>query len=290
MGIGNMEQRTPEWHAARAGRVTASNAGALLGLSPHTSEADGFRRLVRSMHGFDSEFVGNVATGYGTFHEDGALAEYKMETGNDVEPLGFAPHDDWLGASPDGLIGEHGMLEIKCPFGQRKTDPPDFKSIDDQPHYYAQMQIQMYCTGRMWCDFFQWSPHGTLLERVDYDARWLGAILRPLHDIWKRAKDADPADFVGPKRQEYDTPEAAKLVAEYDELRDAIDNANARKKDIVARMVEMSGKRDAVIGGRNLTLVKSKGSVAYAKALTAIAPDADLEPYRGNASESWQLK
>jgi hypothetical protein len=242
------------------------------------------------MHGFDSEFVGNVATEYGTFHEDGALAEYKMETGNDVSHLAFAPHGDWLGASPDGLLGKHGMLEIKCPFGQRKTDPPAFKSVDDQPHYYAQMQIQMYCTGRMWCHFYQWSPHGTKLEQVNYSEDWIDENLPELHEIWQRAKDADPADFVGEKRQEYDTPEAAKLVAEYDELRDAIDNANARKKDIVARMVEMSGKRDAVIGGRNLTLVKRKGSVAYAKALTVIAPNADLEPYRGDPSESWQLK
>ena len=285
-----LEQRTPEWFAARAGRVTASNAGALLGLSPHTSEADGFRRLVRSMHGFDSEFVGNVATEYGTFHEEGALAEYKMETGNDVKPLGFATHSDWLGASPDGLIGKRGMLEIKCPFGQRDKNPPDFKSIWDQPHYYAQMQIQMFCTGRDLCDFYQWSPHGTKLELVEYNDGWIDENLVELYDIWLRAKKADPADFVGPKRQEYDTPEAAKLVAEYDELQDAIDNANDRKKDIIKRMVEMSGKRNAVIGGRNLTLVKRQGSVAYAKALAKIAPKADLEPYRGPTSESWQLK
>jgi putative phage-type endonuclease len=285
-----MEQRTPEWHAARAGRVTASNAGALLGLSPHTSEADGFRRLVRSMHGFDSEFVGNVATEYGTFHEDGALAEYKMETGNDVEPLAFATHSDWLGAVTGGLIGDHGILEIYCPYGQRDKKPPEFKAIDDLPQIYAKMQIQMLCTGRDYGTFYQWSQHGTQVKIVCRSKQWLDENLVELYDIWLRAKKADPADFVGPKRQEYDTPEAAKLVAEYDELQEAIDNANDRKKDIIARMVEMSGKRNAVIGGRNLTLVKKKGSVAYAKALAKIAPDADLEPYRGNSSESWQLK
>ena len=285
-----MEQRTPQWFAARAGRITASGAGALLGLSPHTSEADGFRSLVRSMHGMPSEFVGNVATEYGTFHEAGALVEYCMETGATVWSLGFAEFNDWLGASPDGLIDHYGMLEIKCPFGKRNENPPVFKSIDDQPHYYAQMQIQMYCTGRKWCDFYQWSPHGTMTERVKWDDEWLDTHIQTLREIWERAKAADPADFVGPKRQEYDTPEAAKLVAEYDELSEAIDNASARKKDIVARMVEMSGKRDAVIGGRNLTLVKRKGSVSYAKAIAVLLPDADLEQWRGKASEGWQLK
>lgn len=285
-----MEQRTPEWFAARAGRITASGAGALLGLSPHTSEADGFRSLVRSMHGMPSEFVGNVATEYGTFHEAGALVEYCMETGATVWSLGFAEFNDWLGASPDGLIDHYGMLEIKCPFGKRNENPPVFKPIDDQPHYYAQMQIQMYCTGRKWCDFFQWSPNGTITERVNRNDIWLDKNIPILHEIHQRAKAADPADFVGPKRQEYDTPEAAKLVAEYDELSEAIDNASARKKDIVARMVEMSGKRDAVIGGRNLTLVKRKGSVSYAKAIGVLLPDADLEKWRGKASEGWQLK
>jgi len=286
-----MEQRTPEWFAARAGRITASGAGALLGMSPHTSEADGFRSLVRSMHGMPSEFLGNVATEYGTFHEAGALVEYCMETGYDVKDLAFSPYADWLGASPDGLIGKYGMLEIKCPFGKRNENPPIFKSIKDQPHYYAQMQIQMFCcTGRDWCDFFQWSPNGTMVERVWEDDEWLDKNIPILREIWERAKAADPADFVGPKRQEYDTPEAAKLVAEYDELSEAIDNASARKKDIVARMVEMSGKRDAVIGGRNLTLVKRKGFVSYAKAIGVLLPDADLEQWRGKASEGWQLK
>ena len=285
-----MQQRTEEWMSARAGRVTASGAGALLGMSPHTSEADGFRRLVRSMHGMPSEFVGNVATEYGTFHEAGALVEYKMETGHKVEELAFAPCLDWLGASPDGLIGDCSMVRVYCPFGQRDKNPPEFKGIEDHPQQYARMQIEMFCTDRLWCGFYQWSPHGTKTELVYVDDEWIQENVPKLKEIWKRAKAADPADFAGPKRQEYDTPEAAKLVAEYDELSDAIDNASDRKKDILARMVEMSGKRDAVIGGRNLTLVKRKGSVAYAKAIAAYAPKADLEPYRGNPSEGWQLK
>jgi hypothetical protein len=129
-----------------------------------------------------------------------------------------------------------------------------------------------------------------MLQRVNFDIAWTREYLPELCAIWTRAKKADPADFVGPKRQEYDTPEAFNLVREYDELSDAIDNANERKKDIIKRMVYLSGKRNAVMSGRNLTLVKKKGDVAYAKALAKIAPDADLEPYRGSASESWVLK
>ena len=285
-----MEQRTQEWFDARKGRVTASIAGALLGMSPHMSKADAMRVLVRSMHDLPSEFQGNVATEYGTFHEEGALAEYKMETGNEVTQLAFAPYSDWLGASPDGLIDSvWGMVEIKCPFGKRKENPPLFKSIKKLPHYYAQMQIQMFCTGRDCCDFFQWSPHGTKTEGVWHDMAWLDEYIPILHALWKEAKAADPADAAAPKRAIVDTPASKKLVAEYDELSDAIDLATERRKEILASMVSIAGGKDVEINGRKLTLVKKKGSVSYAKALTAAAPDFDLEPYRGKPSESWKF-
>lgn len=285
----NITQRSPEWHAARAGRITASTAGAFLGLSPYMKPQDAMRALVRSMHGMDTEFQGNVATEYGTFHEDGALVEYQMETGNVVEPLAFAPHSDWLGASPDGLIEHDGLLEIKCPFGQRKKSPPEFKSIDDQPQYYAQIQVQLFCTGREWCHFFQWSPHGTKLELVAADAEWIAENMPILRTAWEAARLADPTEYEGPKRTEIDTPEAVRLVREYDELSDAMDAAKEKRNEVLANMVRIGGGKSATIAGRKLTLVERKGSVAYAKALAAAAPDFDLEPYRGKASEGWKF-
>lgn len=284
------EQRTEQWLAARKGRLTGSMAGAALGLAPYQSKDDCLRALVRDMHGMPSEFEGNIATEYGNNNEAQAKSAYEIETGNTVKDAGFVPFEDWSGASPDGYIGEAGLLEIKCPFGLRKDLTPKFKSIEDQPHYYAQIQLQLFFTGRGWCDFWQWSPYGSSLERVTYDGGWINENLPKLKAFWWKAREADPADFEGPKRKLIDTPEAERLIAEYDELRDAIDNANERKKDIIARMVEMSGGKDAIVAGRNLTLVKRKGSVAYAKALAEYAPDADLEPFRGKDSESWQVK
>mgnify|MGYP001083736117 CR=1 FL=1 len=285
-----MEQRSDEWFAARRGRLTGSMVGAALGLAPYQSKDDCLRALVRDMHGMPSEFEGNIATEYGTNHEDMARRAYEMETGNDVLPASFVPFETWSGASPDGYVGDDGLLEIKCPFGKRKDDPPEFDKAEDQPHYYAQMQVQMHFTGRNWCDFFQWAAKGHALERVPYDPVWIAENMPKLQAFWWKAKDADPADFEGPKRKVIDTPDAAKLVAEYDELSDAIDNATQRKKDIIAQLVQAAGEKDALVAGRNLTLVRRKGSVSYAKALAKIAPDADLEPFRGKASESWQLR
>ncbi len=285
-----MEQRSKEWFEARKGRVTASLVGGLLGCAPYMKEDDAFRALARSVHDLPSEFEGNIATEYGTANEALACAAYEMETGNLVEHVGFVPFEDWAGASPDGLIAHDGLLEIKCPFGKRKDEKPEFASIDDQPHYYGQIQFQLFCTGRHWCDFYQWSANGTRLERVKYDGGWINQNLPILRRLWEKAQASDKSDFEGKKRADIDTPEAARLVAEFDELADAIDFAAQRKKDILARLVEMSGHKNAVVAGRNLTLTKRAGSVAYAKALKAIAPDADLEPYRGKPSEFWGLK
>lgn len=285
-----MEQRTPEWFEARKGRLTGSMAGAALGLSPNMSEDDCLRALVRSMHGMPSEFEGNIATEWGNANEDLAKAAYEMETGNTVKPAGFVPFDVWSGVSPDGYVEERGLIEIKCPFGIRKDEEPVFKSIDDQPHYYAQIQLQLHATGLDWCHFWQWTPHGSKLEEVNYDQDWNWENLPKMKALWWKARYADPAEFEGPKRKVIDTPEAMRLVAEYDELQDAIGNANDRKADIIERLTIMSGGKNAEVAGRNLTLVKRKGSVSYAKAIADLAPDADLEPYRGKASESWQLK
>lgn len=283
-------QRSPEWFAARKGRLTASMAGAALGLAPYQSEDDCMRALVRSMHGMSSEFEGNIATEYGTNMESHALVAFEMETGLTTWGAGFVPYAEWSGASPDRYIGNESLLEIKCPFGLRNETSPQFKTLEDQPHYYAQIQLQLFITGRSDCYFWQWSQHGHKLEHVTYDGGWINENLPKLKDFWDRAKAADPADFEGPKRKVIDTPEAVKLVAEYDELSEAIENAAARKKDILERLVDLSGQKNAVVSGRNLTLVQRKGSVSYAKALAKYAPDADLEPFRGKPSEGWQLK
>jgi len=286
-----MEQRTPEWHAARVGRVTASVAGAILGVAPYATRADILRRMVREYHKAAPEFTGNIATDYGTNHEAGALAEYQMESGNGVTLVGFVPFEDWLGASPDGVIDEYSLVEIKCPFGKRKDEHPEFKGIADQPHYYAQVQVQLLCTGIGSADFYQWAPGGTKLERVEYDREWIASNLPRLKQFHAEYLDAldDPAEHLAPRRAEVDTLEAHRMVREWDELATAIELATARKKDLLDEMQAMAGGRDSIFAGRKLTKVERAGAVSYAQAIKKYAPDADLDPFRGKPSEFWKL-
>jgi hypothetical protein len=87
-----------------------------------------------------------------------------------------------------------------------------------------------------------------------------------------------------------DTPEALQRLAEYDDLIEAIEQAEARKKELLAQFVEMAKGQDATLGGRNLTRVERPGSISYGKVVKDLLPGADLEPYRGKPSEHWVLK
>lgn len=286
-----MQQRTTEWFAARRGRVTGSVAGAILGVNPHTSREDVLRRLVRDWHGAEPEFVGNIATMHGTAHEDGAIVDFQMETGIGVNPVGFLPYEDWLGASPDGLTDDGGVLEVKVPFGKRNDTNADFKPLTDQPHYYAQVQIEILCANASHGWFWQWSAHGFDLDRVEIDQAWRDENLPRLKQFHAELMDAirKPDEYLAPRRKVIDTPEASKMLREYDEMAEAEERASARRKAIIDELVQMAGNGDAEVCGRKLTRVDRAGSISYAKALAELDPGADLEKWRGKPSSSWRL-
>lgn len=250
---------------------------------------DVLRSMVRAYHGAEREWVGNVATEYGTANEDGARFDYELETGNAVQEAYFVAWDDWLGASPDGYIGDDGLLEIKCPYGKRNGG--EFKSLDEQPHYAAQIQVQLLCTGRKWCHFWQWSPHGTKLERVEYDPEWINATLPALRQFHAEyLSEIDNPEHLEPLRKDLTgNNRATMIVDEVSQLREAKDNAEQKIKELLFELVDISGESDAIIGENNLTRVKKAGSVSYAKAIKELAPNADLSKWKGKDTFYWKL-
>jgi putative phage-type endonuclease len=289
----NMQQRSDEWFEARKGRVTASLVGAILGLSPYMSRADAMRVMVREALGAEREFTGNIATDYGTRNEAGALLDYRIETTHEVQEVGFVPFEDWAGCSPDAFVGSDGMIEIKCPYGLREaTAPVPFKRLAEQEHYAAQVQFQLYVTGRKWCHFFQWSPNGTKLEVAFPDTDWQAAnipVLRQFHAEFLHEVANNAAEHLAAKRVEIDTPEAHKMAAEWDELREQIANAQERQRDLLDAIVSLAGGKDALFAGRKLTCVERSGSVQWAKVAAKYCPDADTAPFTGKPSRFWRL-
>lgn len=288
-----IEQRTPEWHEQRKGLITASNVGAILGLDPYRKPDDVMRQMVRDWHGEEREFAGNAATEWGTFNEETAFGQFCMEH-YPASKCGFYVSEEypWLGASPDGLIGLNGLLEIKCPFGLRNESDPVFKSKEEQPHYYAQVQIQLLVTGRSHCYFYQWTPNASYCEWVRYDSHWINENLPKLKDFYDRYlhEREHPERHLSPKRREIDTLEARKLIDEYQQLSDAISLATDRKKEVLASIVSLAKDQDSLVCGHNLTKVQKEGAISYAKAIKELLPDADLEKWRGKPTEYWILK
>jgi putative phage-type endonuclease len=287
-----MEQRSEEWFKDRKGKLTGSNIGAALGVNPWKTPDDLIRQMVREYHGAESEFTGNIATEYGRLHEPLASMDYMAKTGNMVQECGFYvhPEHDWLGASPDGLIDEDGLIEIKCPFGQRNAKPPVFKTCADQPHYFAQVQTEMACTGRKWTDFYQWTQNGDDVERVEFDPQWWADSLPVLLEFYHRyINELENPVHLEDKHKEINTITAQKLLDEYDELSATIDDSTARKKEVLSEIVKISKERNSLVCGRKLTLVERKGSIAYQKVVKEHLKDLDLKPYTGKPSEYWKL-
>lgn len=287
-----MEQKSEEWFEARRGKLTGSEVGAALGVNPWKTPEALIRQMVRAYHGADTEFTGNIATEYGENHEPLALMDYLGKTGNLVEECGFFVHPEysWIGATPDGIIDHDGMVEVKSPYSLRNKKGNDlvFKTAKVQPHYYAQMQVEMACSGREWVDFYQWAAHGDSIERVYWDQDWWDENLPKMIDFynWYLSEINNP-DHLEPKEREINTFHSQKLIQEWDHLTQLIDDSSSRKKEILSELVSIAKERNSVIHGRKLTKIERKGNVQYAK--VPELKGVDLEPYRGKPSEFWKF-
>lgn len=158
-----MEQRSEEWFKARLGKVTASKIADVMaqgrGGKPSATRANYAADLVvERLTGVPKEGFTNAAMQWGAETEPQARASFTLETGLTVDEVGFCPHPtiQMAGASPDGLIGEKGLIEIKCPNSATHIATLTGAPIDDK--YMKQMQFQMACTGREWCDFVSFDP------------------------------------------------------------------------------------------------------------------------------------
>jgi exodeoxyribonuclease (lambda-induced) len=124
---------------------------------------------------------------HGIDTETEAKTAYEFVTGSTVEDVGFVDHPTvaMSGASPDGLIGDDGMLEIKCP--EPQTHVRNLISGKVDMSYYPQMQGQMLVTGRKWCDWMSYHPDmPPVIVRVHRDNNYLAALTMALAEFHKK--------------------------------------------------------------------------------------------------------
>ena len=156
-----MEQRTPEWFQKRLGKVTASRIADLMARTksgPAASRANYMAQLVTErLTGRPTEGYESPAMAWGTEQEPNARAAYSARMGVLVDEVDFVDHPELeAGASPDGLVGEDGLIEIKCPNTATMLEYIEDRAIPQK--YRLQMQWQLAVTGRKWCDFVAYDP------------------------------------------------------------------------------------------------------------------------------------
>ena len=155
-----MEQRSEEWFQARLGKVTASRVADVL--SKIKSGESASRRnykiqlVSERLTGEKQETYINQAMQDGIDREFYAREKYVQQFG-EVEEVGFVKHPTLeAGASPDGMVGNDGIIEIKCPMGSTHTETLMTQDIPSK--YVPQVQFQLLVTGRKWCDFVSYNP------------------------------------------------------------------------------------------------------------------------------------
>lgn len=157
-----IEQGSEEWFAVRAGKVTASRVADVIARTKTgygASRANYAAQLVaeRLTGRVEAGFT-NAAMQWGTDQEPAAREAYEYQAGVFVEQIAFVDHPviAMTGASPDGLIGAEGLVEIKCP--NTATHIETLLSAKIPAKYQTQMAWQMACTGRRYCDFVSFDP------------------------------------------------------------------------------------------------------------------------------------
>lgn len=155
-------QGSPEWFAQRLGKVTASRIKDVMakGKTGEAATRASYRAqlVAERLSGKVAEGFTTASMKWGTDCEPLARAAYEAETGNMVTEVAMIEHKTiaMAGASPDGLIGADGLLEIKCP--ETKTHIDTILADKAPSEYIMQMQWQMACTGRQWVDFVSFDP------------------------------------------------------------------------------------------------------------------------------------
>lgn len=157
-----VEQGSDEWKTLRLGKATASRMADICATTKTgwgASRANYAAQLIAErLTGVVAESYTNGAMEWGVATEAEARAVYSFFLGVTVETVDFVSHPtiEMSGASPDGLVGSDGLVEIKCPNTATHIDTLLKGKIPEK--YLLQMTWQMACTGRRWCDFVSYDP------------------------------------------------------------------------------------------------------------------------------------
>lgn len=199
MSASAIEQGTPEWHALRAGKVTASRVADIIRTTKSGVSATRQRYLgelvAERLTGQPTQRFKSPDMEWGTVTEEQARESYAfLSMAGDLRGIAFVDHPKiaMSGASPDRLVGESGLLEVKCP--ATHTHVATLLGAPITPDYITQMQWQMACTGRLWCDWVSFDPRlpedmRLFVKRVARDDKRIGELEAEVEDFLVEVSD-----------------------------------------------------------------------------------------------------
>ena len=185
----NIPQNSQEWLDMRLGRFTASSVKNLLMKPTTKGYQDEIKRVAfEKLTGMQAETFSNEWMERGHALEDEARNTYQVETFTVVDDGGFFTFGDTMGASPDGLIDDQGLVEIKCP---KYTTIIDYLMKEEVPNiYYPQIQMQLLCSGRKWCDFVAYHPGLKLMiKRVEFYKEYCDDLIKVVEEAMKQVNE-----------------------------------------------------------------------------------------------------
>jgi len=190
-------QRDENWYKSRLGKITASRISDIMAKTKtgySASRQNYINQLIAErLTGEVQESYTSQAMQHGIETESMARDYYETETFFNVEQVDFihSPDGKMSGASPDGLVGDEGMLEIKCPNTSTHIETVLGAKIDKK--YIYQMQWQMYCSGRQWCDFMSYDyrlkEYPAFIKRIFRDEDMIKEIQEEVDKALKEIED-----------------------------------------------------------------------------------------------------
>lgn len=196
--MSGIAQGTDEWFAARRGKVTASRVADLIARtkSGFSASRESYRAelVLEILTGNTADRFTSDAMRWGTEKEPEARAKYAETTFEPVVEVGFVDHPliSGAGCSPDGLVGDDGLIEIKCP------NTATFIEIllrDEVPQkWQTQIQMQLDCTGRKWCDFVCYDPRmpegaQMYVKRIERDEMFISTMREMIETFIKELNE-----------------------------------------------------------------------------------------------------
>ena len=282
-------QLSPEWFQARQHKITGSRIGAILGNNPYMKPKDVMRAMIREALGAETEFKGNFDTERGNRLESEIIARFEIEAGLVVEespPLQIHPIYEWLAASPDGFVGDNALIECKA--------PRRIKSLDEVPHYYSQMQLQMECTGRDECYFVQYCESDDVLDiqLIYHNPDWIKDNFEKLDMFISEYRDIlnDPSrhtEYLEDETMIRDDDLFLSIADELSDISSEIKKLSELEKAYKSQLIDLAAGRKCK-GGAVSVYPTSRKSVDYKKALSDNGIT-DLEKYQ-KESISWSVR